>query len=115
MEVQCGAFRKGFTHPTRLSPRAKIKQRYSDQDLYDDLYRVYRLFRERPNYNKHRYRGGQISPGTICHRFTSWEWACMRFRDYLKGHGVFNIRMPLPEKLEQEFEEREAKRIAEKK
>ncbi|QDT31477.1 hypothetical protein [Thalassoglobus polymorphus] len=95
-----------------LSRRARLKTRYSEQDLYDDLYRVYRIFRERPNYNKHRYRGGLISPGTICHRFTSWEWACLRFRDYLKSHDLFNSKMPLPEQLEQEFREREEKRLA---
>ena len=84
-----------------LSRRAKIQQVYYDEEILLDLYRVYRIFRERPVYDKHKLRGGRISPGTICHRLGSWDWACRRLRDLLYGEGHFNEKMPLPEVLEE--------------
>ncbi len=84
-----------------LSRRARIQPLYTDEEILEDLYRVYRIFRERPVYDKHKLRGGRISPGTICHRLGSWDWACRRLKDLLRDHGHFNPEMPLPEELEE--------------
>lgn len=84
-----------------LSSRAKLQRQYTDDEILLDLYRVYRVFRERPIYDKHSLRGGRISTGTICHRMGSWDWACRRLGDLLKGEGHYNSKMPLPEVLEE--------------
>ncbi len=86
-----------------LSGRANILPQYTDEELLEDLYRVYRLVRERPVYDKHKLRGGRISPGTFCHRFGSWGWACRRLKDLLRDHGHFSSEMRLPEELEEKF------------
>lgn len=86
-----------------LKRRAKIQRYYSDEELLEDLYRVYRWCRGRPVFAKHRVRGGQIAPATIQFRFGSWSWACRRFLEYLRDHNIYDDQMPLPEELEQKF------------
>ncbi|MEW4530432.1 hypothetical protein [Maioricimonas sp. JC845] len=80
-----------------LSPRAKVQQHYTTEELLEDLYRVYARTRSRPLYHKHRVRGGRISPTTIQQRFGSWKSACEALKGYLRSRGVYNDWMPLPE------------------
>ncbi|MFG0332601.1 MAG: homing endonuclease associated repeat-containing protein [Maioricimonas sp. JB049] len=79
-----------------LSPRAKVQQHYTTEELLEDLYRVYSRTRSRPLYHKHRVRGGRISPTTIQQRFGSWTNACDALKGYLRARGVYNDWMPLP-------------------
>ena len=56
-----------------LVPRARIPQRYSDQDLILDLFRVYRVLKRCPRMTEHKRFGGRIPAMTIRDRFGSWK------------------------------------------
>ncbi|SFJ69438.1 homing endonuclease associated repeat-containing protein [Planctomicrobium piriforme] len=59
-----------------LTPRAKIQKTYTEAEMIEDLYRVYRITRRKPRYHQHRHYGGRISPNTIQQYFGSWRYAC---------------------------------------
>lgn len=63
-----------------LSPRAKTALQYTDDQLIDDLYRVYERRLQRPRYHSHRRHGGKISAATIQTRFGSWKHACAHLK-----------------------------------
>ncbi|MBT5020196.1 MAG: hypothetical protein HON04_15800 [Planctomicrobium sp.] len=90
-----------------LKCRAVIRPHYTDEDIYFDLYRVFRQFREDPIYHRHRYRGGKISPFTISYRFGCWRGAKLYFAQFLKDHGYDGESWSMPEELEKKFWEYE--------
>jgi hypothetical protein len=57
-------------------------QRYTNQELMDDLLRVYLLTGVRPSSTQHRLRGGTIPPLTIKQRFGTWKIVRIAFEIY---------------------------------
>ena len=88
-----------------LKARAKIQRHYTDEELIEDMYRVYRRYRGRPIYHQHQRRGGKISPGTIRDRFGSWEGAKAGLKAFLRRRGVYDDKMPLPVEDRELFDE----------
>jgi hypothetical protein len=71
-----------------LSPRAKTRQpQYTEEEIIEDLYRVYRSTRQMPRSYRYRFDGGRICPGTIQQRFGSWSAACEALRAHLRCRG----------------------------
>ena len=66
-----------------LAPRAQIEQRYTDQEIIDDIFQVVCRCHCYPSYGKYKSYGGLIAPITIRDRFGSWLQAKAAFDDYL--------------------------------
>ena len=66
-----------------LAPRAVITQRYTDQQLMDDLFNVIAICRIFPPYHQYKRLGGKISAITLRDRFGSWPLTKDAFEDYM--------------------------------
>lgn len=65
-----------------LTRRAKLRKNYSNHEILEDLYRVYRKRKKPPAVNQHRAYGGMVSPQTIKERFGSWRQVKLLFEMY---------------------------------
>jgi hypothetical protein len=75
-----------------LKPRARGRRRYSEAEIFEDLYRVWQ-YHGTPLFHHHRKLGGRIDSQTIRARFGSWKEAQRAYDLYVKKKqkkGAFN-------------------------
>lgn len=71
-----------------LAPRAKMKNHYSDQEIFDDILQVVIRIHRRPTFASYKLDGGQISSQTIRNRFGSWEKAIHAYQDEMDRRSL---------------------------
>ena len=72
-----------------LSPRPHAPQRiYSDENLYDEMGRIWQKVGQRPSRNEWEASDPKISIGAYKKRFGSWTNACQKFIEYKMGGEI---------------------------
>lgn len=75
-----------------LSPRAKIEQRYTDDQIFQDIFDVVARIHSKPSFRKYTLNGGKISAQTVRDRFGTWEDAMEAFQCYLDRRFSKTVR-----------------------
>ena len=72
-----------------LSPRPHAPQRiYSDNDLFDEMGRIWQIVGQRPSRNEWEMSEPKISIGAYKKRFGNWTNACQKFIEYKIGGEI---------------------------
>ena len=66
-----------------IAPRAKMQNRYTDQEIFDDILQVVSRIHRPPTYNGYKRNGGKISTQTLRDRFGGWQKVIYAFEDEL--------------------------------
>jgi len=75
----------------KLSPRPYAPQRiYSDQDLFNELERIWKKVGQRPSRTEWEISKPKIGIGAYKKRFGSWTNACLKFIEYKMGGEILS-------------------------
>lgn len=71
-----------------LGPRARMKNHYTDQEIFEDILQVVIRIHRRPTFASYKLDGGKISSQTIRNRFGSWERALHAYEDEMDRRSL---------------------------
>ena len=75
----------------KLSPRPYAPQRiYSDQDLFNEMERIWKKVGQRPSRIEWEFSEPKISIGAYKKRFGSWTAASLKFIEYKMGGEILS-------------------------